>query len=108
MELWTGLACLVGDPACKDFKRFGDGRGAYARVVAWAESAKHFEQRVAAIAQEQLDCIVREIERVELVEIAVKRDAYPEELLTMRETVVRQSNDVVFGALHVWTQNDLN
>ena len=108
MELWTGLVCLVADPACRDFKRFGDGRGAYVNVVAWAESAKHFEQRVAAIAQDQLDSIVREIEHIELVEIAVKRDTYPEELFTMRETAVRQSNDVVFGAFHVWTQNDLN
>ncbi|HMI53341.1 MAG TPA: hypothetical protein VK525_17640 [Candidatus Saccharimonadales bacterium] len=108
MELWTGLVCLVADPACNDFKRVANGRGAYVNVVAWAESAKHFEQRVAAIAQQQLDCIVREMERVEVLETAVKRDACPEELFTMRETAIRQVNDVVFGAFHVWTQNDLN
>ena len=54
MELWTGLVCLVPDPACKNFKRFGDGKGAYVNVVAWAESAKHFERRVRATAKEQL------------------------------------------------------
>lgn len=108
MELWTGLACLVADPACKNFKRFGDGIGAYVNVVAWAESAKHFEERVAAIAQEQLNCIVREIEKVEVLEVALEREACPEELLTMRTTAERQLNDVVFGAFHVWTQNDLN
>jgi len=108
MELWTALACLVADPACKDFKRFGDGKGAYVNVVAWAESAKHFEERLIAIAQAQLDCIVREIEQIELLEAALQREAFPEELLTMRATAERQLNDVVFGAFHVWTQDDLN
>jgi len=62
MDLWTGLACLVPDPACKNFRRFGDGKGAYVNVVAWAESAKHSERRVTASAKEQLDFIVREME----------------------------------------------
>ena len=44
MELWTGLVCFVANPRCKSFKRFGDGKGAYVNVVAWAESAKHFER----------------------------------------------------------------
>src|SRR5580698_7970408 len=39
MELWTSLVCLVADPACQNFKRFGGGKGAYVNVVAWAESA---------------------------------------------------------------------
>jgi hypothetical protein len=108
MELWTGLVCLVADPACKDFRRFGDGKGAYANVVAWAESAKHFEQRVTAIAHEQLDCIVREVEHVELLEAATRRDGCPDELFTMQATAERQPNDVVFGTFYVWAQNDLN
>ena len=108
MELWTGLVCLVANPDCKDFRRFGDGQGAYVDVVAWAESAKHFDDRVTAIAQEQLDCIVREVEQVELLEAAVQRHGCPDQLFTMRETAERQPNDVVFGTFHVWTQNDLN
>lgn len=108
MELWTGLVCLVADPTCKDFRRFGDGKGAYVNVVAWAESAKHFEQRVTAIAQEQLDCIVREVEQVELLQAAVQRDGCPDELFTMRVTAERQPNDAIFGTFHVWTQKDLN
>ena len=37
MELWTGIACLVADPGCKEFRRFGDdGKGAYVNIVAWA------------------------------------------------------------------------
>ena len=51
MELWTGLVGLVADPACKHFKRFGNGKGAHVNVVAWAESAEHFEQRVTEIAK---------------------------------------------------------
>ena len=74
MELWTGLACLVADPACKNFKRFGNGKGAYVNVVAWADSGKHFENRVTAIAGEQLDYIVREMDQVELLETALQRE----------------------------------
>jgi hypothetical protein len=107
MELWTGLVCLVADPACKHFKRFGDGRGAYVNVVAWAESAKHFELRVTASA-ERLDCLVREMEQVELLEAALRREGCPDEFFTMRATAERQPNDVVFGTFHVWAQDDVN
>ena len=41
MELWTGLVCLVVDPACQNFKRFDDGKGANVYVVAWAEFQVH-------------------------------------------------------------------
>ena len=76
MELWTGLVCLVPDPACRDFKRFGDGNGAYVNVVAWAESAKHFERRVTDIAKEQSNCIVREMEKVELLQSALEGENF--------------------------------
>ena len=108
MEIWTGLVCMVADPACKNFKRFGDGKGAYVNVVALAGSAAHFEERVTTIALQQLDCIVREMEQVELLEIALQREGCPEEFFTMRATAERQPNDVVFGAFHVWEQNDAN
>jgi len=108
MELWTGLVCLVPDPACKDFKRFGDGKGAYVNVVAWAESAKHFERRVTDIAKEQLDCIVREMEKVELLEGALQREGCADEFFTMRAIAERQPDDVVFGSLHIWGQDDVN
>src|SRR4029077_16506286 len=108
MELWTGLVCLVPDPACKDFRRFGDGKGAYVNVVAWAESAKHFERRVTAIAKEQLDCFVREMENVELLESTLQREGCADEFFTMRTTAERQPNDVVFGGFHVWAQDDAN
>jgi hypothetical protein len=108
MELWTGLACLVADPACKNFKRFGDGKGAYVNVVAWADSAKHFENRVTAIAGEQLDCIVREMDQVGLLETALQREDCPDEFFTMRATADRQPNDVLFGIFHVWFQEDVN
>ena len=108
MELWTGLVCLVPNPACKNFRRFGDGKGAYVNVVAWAESAKHFEERVTEIAKEQLDCIVRELEQVELLEVALLREGCPDEFFTMRATAQRHPDDVVFGTFHVWAQDDVN
>lgn len=108
MELWTGLVCLVAEPACKNFKRFGDGKGAYVNVVAWADSAEHFERRVTAIAREQLDCIVREMEKIELLDDALEREGRPEEFFTMRATAECQPNDVIFGGFHVWEQPDLN
>jgi hypothetical protein len=108
MELWTGLACLVANPACKHFKRFGSGKGAYVNVVAWAESANHFEERVTTIAEQQLDCIVLEMEQVELLEAALQLEGCPEEFFTMRATAQRQPNDVLFGTFHVWTQDDAN
>jgi hypothetical protein len=108
MELWTGLVCLVADPACKNFKRFGDGKGAYVNVVAWAESAKHFEDRVTAIAREQLDCIVREMDQVELLKTALQCEDCPDEFFTMRATADRQTNDVLFGTFQVWFQEDVN
>jgi hypothetical protein len=108
MEIWTGLVCLVADPTCKDFKRFGDGKGAYVNVVAWAESASHFEGRVTAIAVEQLGCIVREIEQIELLEAALQRKECPDEFFTIRATAERLPDDVLFGTFHIWNQDDVN
>lgn len=108
MELWTGLACLVANPSCTNFKRFGDGKGSYVNVVAWAQSAEDFEQRVTAIALEQLDCIVREIEQIELLEATLQREGCPDEFFTMRTTAERQPRDVLFGTFHVWKQDDVN
>lgn len=100
--------CLVANPRCKNFKRFGDGKGAYVNVVAWAESAKHFERRVIAIADQQLDCIVLELEQVELLEAALDCEGCPDEFFTMQGTAERQPEDVLFGTFHVWTQDDVH
>jgi hypothetical protein len=108
MELWTGLVCLVANPDYKDFRRFGDGKGAYVHVVAWAESRSHFEARVKGTAEQQLDCILREIEDVDLLETKMQGEGYPEEFLDMRTTANRQRNDVVFGTFHTWLGDDVN
>ena len=97
MELWTGLACLVADPACKNFRRFGEGKGAYVNVVAWAESSEDFERGVTAIARHQLDCIIREMEQIELLSVALEREGCADEFFTMRTTAERQLNDIIFG-----------
>jgi hypothetical protein len=108
MELWTGVACLVADPQCKNFRRFGDdGKGAYVNIVAWAESATVFAERVRYMAG-QLDCILIELEGVKLLEQRMEEPEYPEELITMRTTAHRQREDVVFGAFYTWTQDDRN
>jgi hypothetical protein len=77
-------------------------------VAAWAESANHFEARVTAIAQEQLDCIVREMSQIKLLESALQSEGCPEEFFTMRGTAERQPNDVLFGCFHIWVQGDQN
>lgn len=109
MELWTGLACLVADPSCKEFRRFGDdGKGAYVNVVAWADSAQHFAERVRQISASQLDCILQELNGVQFLEERLAEPDYPEELLTMRATAHRQPEDIIFGTFHIWIQSDIN
>ena len=107
MELWTGLVCLVPDPSYRDFKLF-NGKGACVNVVAWADSDRHFEKRVTETAKEQLACIVREIEEVELLDAALQREGCSDEFFTMRATAERQPKDVIFGTFHTWTQPDVN
>jgi len=107
MELWTGLACLVPNPNCKDFNLFA-GKGAYVNVVTWAESAVHFEERVRTIVAEQLGCILREMENIGLLEPRMQRDDFPDEFINMRQTAIRQPSDVVFGTFYTWSQGDTN
>src|SRR3954452_1697009 len=103
-QIWTGIACLVADPNCENFKRFGeDGKGAYVNIVAWATSARGFGERVKQMAVE-LDCLLLELNRVKLLELRLEEPEYPEELLTMRTTAERQPLDVVFGSFNIWTQ----
>jgi hypothetical protein len=107
MELWTGVACLVADPSCKDFRRFGDhGKGAYVNIVAWASSEEQFRQRVQKITPE-LDCILLELEHIQLLNERMEQPDYPEDLIDMRSTAERQPADVVFGTFHTWEQSDI-
>ena len=108
MNIWTGIACLVADPNCKEFRRFGDnGKGAYVNIVAWASSEQEFADRVKRTVAE-LDCLLLELEGVKLLEQRMEETEYPEELITMRATSERQRKDVVFGAFHTWTESDEN
>lgn len=107
MELWTGIACLVADPNCKDFMRFGeDGKGAYVNVVAWASSEKEFRQRIEKITPE-LDCILLELDHIQLLNERMEQPDYPEDLIDMRSTAERQPADIVFGTFHTWAQSDI-
>lgn len=108
MELWTGIACLVADPNCKEFKRFGDdGQGAYVNIVAWAPSEEEFGNHVSKAAAD-LDCILLELEHIQLLEQRMEEPDYPEELIDMRVTAERQPDDIVFGCFNVWVQDDAN
>ena|ERR1700739_940292 len=107
MELWTGVACLVANPNCKDFRRFGDdGKGAYVNVVAWASSEEEFRQRIGKIIPE-LDCILLEIEHIQLLNERMEQPDYPEDLIDMRGTAERQPADIVFGTFYTWNHSDI-
>jgi hypothetical protein len=107
MEIWTGLACLKANPKVKGFRRFGRGKGAYVNVVACAASQETFQEAVKRHA-EQLDCILVELDEVQLLETRMSGDAYPEEFIDMRQTATRQPNDMVFGCFHIWEQDESN
>ncbi len=105
MDIWTGLACLKANPKVKGFRRFGKGKGAYVNVVACVESRAAFEERVKRHS-EGMDCILVQLEQIQLLEARMSKEDYPEELITMRETAARQIADTVFGTFHIWQQED--
>jgi hypothetical protein len=108
MEVWTGVACLVADPKCKDFKRFGDdGKGAYVNVAASVSSEAEFIERVERLVP-TLDCILLELDDVQPLDKRMEDLDYPEELIDMRSTAGRQPSDLIFGTFHIWTGSDIN
>ena len=108
MECWTAVACVVADPNCEDFRRFGDdGKGACVNVVAFVNSEAEFTERVRRIVP-TLDCILLELDHVQPLEERMEEQDYPEELITMRSTAQTQPADLVFGTFHIWTQSDIN
>lgn len=106
-NIWTGLACLKANPKVKNFRRFGKGKGAYVNVVAWANSRTEFEQKVKRHT-DSLDCILVELENVQLLEARIGQDDFPEELITMRQTANRQQEDTIWGTFHIWHQEGAN
>jgi hypothetical protein len=107
MDFWTGLACLKANPRVKGFRRFGKGKGAWVNIVACVESREAFEERVKRHV-EGLDCILVELDNVQLLEARMGEEDCPEELITMRETAARQTGDTIFGTFHIWHQGDSN
>ena len=108
MEIWTGVACLVANPKCKEFRRFGDdGKGAYVNVVALVNSEAEFTERVERIVS-TLDCILLELDGVQPIDARTEEPDCPEELITMRSTAQRQPANLVFGAFNIWTESDIN
>ena len=108
MDVWIGVACLVANPNCKEFRRFGEnGKGAYVNVAAAVNSEAEFIDRVKQIVP-TLDCILLELDGVEPIDERMERPDYPEELINMRSTAQRQPADLVFGTFHVWTESETN
>jgi hypothetical protein len=107
MELWIGLAALKGDPKCKNFRRFGKGKGAWVNIAAWAESREDFEQKVRSSAS-NLDCILCELDDVGSLEDRMKTQDFPDEFIEMRATAYKQPGDTVFGTFHTWLHDDAN
>ncbi len=108
MEIWTGVACIVANPNCKGFRRFGDnGKGAYVNLAASVDSEAEFTERVERIVP-TLDCILLTLEDVKPIDERMEEPDYPEELINMRSTARAQPADLVFGGFHVWTDNDIN
>ena len=105
MELWVGLAELRANPNCKNFHRFGKGKGAVVWVAAWAESQSAFENDVK-MRSEGLDCILYGLEDVGLLDAKMESDNYPDEFVDMRATATRQPQDTVWGTFHIWQQDD--
>ena len=107
MELWVGLVELRANPDCKDSRRFGDGKGAFVWVAAWADSQITFETKVTVMS-EGLDCIMYGFENVGLMEDTMETEGYPDEFINLRATAIRQPLDTVFGPFHIWSQEDRN
>ena len=106
-HIWVGLAFLKANPKVKRFRRFSKGKGAYVNVVAWAASKTTFEEKVKRHA-EWLDCILVEIEEVQLLESRMDAPDFPEELIDMRRSANRQPDATMFGTFHIWHQEDSN
>jgi hypothetical protein len=108
MEIWTGLACLVTNPKCEGFRRFGDdGKGAYVNVAAAVDSEAEFTERAERIVP-TLDCILLTLENVKPIDERMEEPDYPEELIDMRSTAQAQPADLVFGEFHIWIESDIN
>jgi len=102
------MACLVADPKCKAFRRFGDdGKGAYVNVAASVDSEGEFMERVERIVP-TLHYILFGVEGVKRIDERMNEPDYPEELISMRSTAERQPADLVLGTFHIWTESQIN
>jgi hypothetical protein len=103
-QVWV---CLAGLKPKKKCKRFGEGRGAYVHIAAVAGSQVAFQQRVKR-AVEELDCVLQDLDDVQLLEDRLNSPGYPEELLDMATTARSHPEDAVFGTFHIWLRSDAN
>jgi len=55
-----------------------------------------------------MDCILVELEEVQLLESRMNTPHFPAELIDVRQTANRQPSDTAFGTFHIWHQEDAN
>ena len=87
-DIWVGLACLKANPAVRRLP---------------GEIQEKVKRHV-----EGLDCILVELDDVQLLESRMEIPDSPDELIEMRQTAHRQPNDTVFGTFHIWHQDEAN
>jgi hypothetical protein len=46
--------------------------------------------------------------RFSLLETRMSREDYPEELIEMQQTAMRQPEDSIWGTFHIWEQDEAN
>jgi hypothetical protein len=101
-EIWIGLADVVALPGCK---RLGRGKGAFVKVVLWADSDSDFYSK-AKKAISELDLHLSELEDREPLVERLSRIEAGDETLQMAETVRMNPDSVVFGTFHIWEKTD--
>lgn len=101
-EIWIGMAEVVALPGCK---RLGSGKGAFVKVMLWADSDSAFYSKADRAAAE-LDLLLLELEDREPLAKRLSRIPPGDETEQMAETVRRNPEDIVFGVFHIWQNTD--
>jgi hypothetical protein len=101
-QIWIGLAQVVPMKGCR---RFGNCKGAFVNIVAWAGSMDDFCRRVDN-AVTDLDLKLLELEDCEPFARRIKHYGVADEILQMVDTAQENRAATVFGTFHMWKKSD--
>lgn len=101
-EIWIGLAEVLALPGCK---RLGTGKGAFVKVMSWANSESDFYSKIRSAVSE-LDLELIELEDREPLAKRMSRNPGGDETTQMADTARTNPNDIVFGTFHIWEKTD--